>query len=132
MFKILLLQAMHGLSDERCEYLIKDRLSFMRFLGLGLADALARDAGPEVLEAARALIERVVVHPADGPRGPRKLELFGQFSALLRAAGALPEEGRENAASPLARASGLDVFCCSELGDAGRGIHGQLRIACRG
>ncbi len=27
-----------GLSDERCEYLIKDRLSFMRFLGLGLAD----------------------------------------------------------------------------------------------
>jgi hypothetical protein len=29
MFKILLLQAMHGLSDERCEYLIKDRLYFM-------------------------------------------------------------------------------------------------------
>jgi IS5 family transposase len=38
MFKILLLQAMHALSDERCEYLIKDRLSFMRFLGLGLSD----------------------------------------------------------------------------------------------
>ncbi len=38
MFKVLLLQAMHGLSDERCEYLIKDRLSFMRFLGLRLAD----------------------------------------------------------------------------------------------
>ena len=38
MFKILLLQAMHALSDERAEYLIKDRLSFMRFLGLGLAD----------------------------------------------------------------------------------------------
>jgi hypothetical protein len=33
MFKILLLQAMHGLSDEWCEYLIKDRLSFMRFRG---------------------------------------------------------------------------------------------------
>ena len=30
MFKILILQAMHSLSDERCEYLIKDRLSFMR------------------------------------------------------------------------------------------------------
>ena len=29
---------MHALSDERCEYLIKDRLSFMRFLGLGLVD----------------------------------------------------------------------------------------------
>ena len=40
MFKILLLQAMHGLSDERTEYLIKDRLSFMRFLGLGLSEAV--------------------------------------------------------------------------------------------
>src|SRR5690242_4003304 len=38
MFKVLLLQAMHTLSDARCEYLIRDRLSFMRFLGLGLAD----------------------------------------------------------------------------------------------
>lgn len=38
MFKVLILQAMHALSDERCEYLIKDRLSFMRFLGLGLGD----------------------------------------------------------------------------------------------
>lgn len=38
MFKILILQAAHGLSDERTEFLIKDRLSFMRFLGLGLAD----------------------------------------------------------------------------------------------
>ena len=26
MFKVLLPQAMHGLSDERAEYLIKDRL----------------------------------------------------------------------------------------------------------
>jgi hypothetical protein len=39
MFKVLL-QAMHGLSDERCEYLLQDRLSFMRFLGLGLSDAV--------------------------------------------------------------------------------------------
>jgi IS5 family transposase len=40
MFKVLILQAAHGLSDERAEYLIKDRLSFMRFLGLGLADVV--------------------------------------------------------------------------------------------
>jgi hypothetical protein len=26
----------HNLSDERTEYLIRDRLSFMRFLGLGV------------------------------------------------------------------------------------------------
>ena len=38
MFKVLILQASHSLSDERTEFLIKDRLSFMRFLGLGLSD----------------------------------------------------------------------------------------------
>src|SRR3954451_9389958 len=40
MFKVLILQAMHSLSDERCEYLIKDRLSFMRFLSISVADAV--------------------------------------------------------------------------------------------
>jgi len=40
MFKVLILQAMHALSDERTEFLIKDRLSFMRFLGQGLADGV--------------------------------------------------------------------------------------------
>jgi IS5 family transposase len=40
MFKVLILQGRHSLSDERCEYLIKDRPWFMRFLGLGLADAV--------------------------------------------------------------------------------------------
>ena len=40
MFKTLVLQASHNLSDERTEYLICDRLSFMRFLGLGLADTV--------------------------------------------------------------------------------------------
>jgi transposase len=34
MFRILILQASHSLSDERTEYLVKDRLSFRRFLGL--------------------------------------------------------------------------------------------------
>jgi IS5 family transposase len=34
MFKILLLQQLHNLSDDRIEYQIRDRLSFMRFLGL--------------------------------------------------------------------------------------------------
>jgi IS5 family transposase len=36
MFKALVLQASHSLSDERTEYLIRDRLSFMRFVGWGL------------------------------------------------------------------------------------------------
>lgn len=81
MFKILLLQAMHGLSDERCEYLIKDRLSFMRFLGLGLADPVP-DANTiwafrEALKRAGA-VER----------------LFAQFDTTLRAAGYLAMGGQ--------------------------------------
>mgnify|MGYP001815494667 CR=1 FL=1 len=38
MFKILVIQAQNNLSDERAEFLINDRLSFMRFLGLALGD----------------------------------------------------------------------------------------------
>jgi transposase, IS5 family len=38
MFKILVLQALYGLSDEKAEFQVQDRLSFMRFLGLGLSD----------------------------------------------------------------------------------------------
>ena len=34
MFKILVLQQLHNLSDDRIEYQIRDRISFMRFLGL--------------------------------------------------------------------------------------------------
>ncbi|KFL90076.1 Mobile element protein [Acetobacter malorum] len=33
MFKILVIQTLNNLSDERTEYLINERLSFMRFLG---------------------------------------------------------------------------------------------------
>ena len=33
MFKVLVLQALYGLADERTEFQIRDRLSFMRFLG---------------------------------------------------------------------------------------------------
>jgi transposase, IS5 family len=37
MFKVLVLQHLHNLSDERLQYQITDRLSFMRFLRLDLA-----------------------------------------------------------------------------------------------
>ena len=36
MFKILILQAQHNLSDARMEFMIRDRLSWMRFLGFSL------------------------------------------------------------------------------------------------
>ena len=38
MFKILVMQAQNGLSGDKAEFLINDRLSFMRFLRLGLSD----------------------------------------------------------------------------------------------
>jgi transposase, IS5 family len=36
MFKVLVVQALYNLSDDQTEYQIRDRLSFMRFLGLDL------------------------------------------------------------------------------------------------
>ena len=38
MFKIIILQRLYNISDEQTEYQINDRLSFMRFLGLGIKD----------------------------------------------------------------------------------------------
>ncbi|MFB2121712.1 IS5 family transposase [Parapedobacter sp. 2B3] len=38
MFKILILQRYYNLSDDQVEYQINDRMSFMRFLGLTIAD----------------------------------------------------------------------------------------------
>jgi IS5 family transposase len=38
MFKVMVLQHLNNLSDDRIEYQIRDRLSFMRFLGLELED----------------------------------------------------------------------------------------------
>ena len=81
MFKILLLQAMHGLSDERTEYLIKDRLSFMRFLGLGLSDAVP-DAN--TIWTFREALKRANAVDA----------LFHRFDAVLKGAGYLAMGGQ--------------------------------------
>jgi hypothetical protein len=81
MFKVLLLQAMHGLSDERCDYLIKDRLSFMRFLGRGLAD-LVSDAN--TIWTFREALKQVGAVDA----------LFALFDATLRISGYLAIGGQ--------------------------------------
>ena len=86
MFKVLVLQASHSLSDERTEYLIRDRLSFMRFLGLRLADTVP-DANTiwtfrEALTGAKL-------------RGKPAIEvLFKRFDAALSAAGFLAMGGQ--------------------------------------
>jgi transposase, IS5 family len=86
MFKVLVLQTMHSLSDERCEYLIKDRLSFMRFLGLGLADAVP-DAN--TIWTFREALTRVVISGE-----PAAAVLFKRFDAAVKARGYLAMGGQ--------------------------------------
>jgi len=38
MFKVMVLQSLYNLSDDAVEYQVRDRLSFMRFLGLTIGD----------------------------------------------------------------------------------------------
>jgi hypothetical protein len=81
MFKVLILQTQNNLSDERTEFYLRDRLTWMRFLGVGLGDAVP-DANTiwtfrEALTKAGA-IER----------------LFALFDRELRAAGYLAMSGQ--------------------------------------
>src|SRR4051812_35491371 len=86
MFKVLVLQASHSLSDERTEFLIKDRLSFMRFLGLGLADPVP-DAN--TIWTFREALTRAQIE------GKPAIEvLFARFDAALREAGFLAMGGQ--------------------------------------
>ena len=81
MFKILVIQAQNGLSDERAEFLINDRLSFMRFLGLSLGDRVP-DATTIWL-----FRERLVRAEAIKP-------LFDRFDRAVRDAGYIPMSGQ--------------------------------------
>ena len=86
MFKVLVLQASHSLSDERTEYLIRDRLSFMRFLGLRLADT--------VLDANTIWTFREALTRARLSGKPAMEALFERFDAALSAAGFLAMSGQ--------------------------------------
>ena len=81
MFKVLVIQTVNTLSDERAEYLISDRLSFMRFLGLGLSDRVP-DARTIWLFRER-LTKAGAIRP-----------LFDRFDAMLRAAGYFAMSGQ--------------------------------------
>jgi transposase, IS5 family len=81
MFKILVIQAIDNLSDERAEFLINDRMSFMRFLGLGLSD--------RVPDARTIWLFREKLTEA-GAIG----SLFDRFDAALRASGYIAMSGQ--------------------------------------
>src|SRR5919202_606740 len=86
MFKVLVIQAANNLSDERAEYLINDRLSFMRFLGLSLGDRVP-DARTIWL-----FRERLTRAEIDGK--PAIEALFARFDASLHAAGYIAMSGQ--------------------------------------
>ncbi len=81
MFKILVIQAQNNLSDDRAEFLINDRLSFMRFLGLGLTDKVP-DA--KTIWAFRERLTKAGAIEA----------LFARFDRAIRDAGYIPMSGQ--------------------------------------
>jgi len=81
MFKILIIQAQNNLSDGRAEFLINDRLSFMRFLGLGLTD---RVPDAKTIWAFRERLTKAGAIEA----------LFTRFDLAIRAAGYIPMSGQ--------------------------------------
>ena len=79
--KMLFLQAQHGLSLEKTEHLVRDRLSWMRFCGLSLADPVP-DANT-LWDFREALIKAGAL---DG--------LFERLDRAIRDAGYLPMSGQ--------------------------------------
>ncbi len=92
-----------------------------------LREALAAEGGTEVLEAARALVERVEVHAPAEVGGEPRIELIGELTAMLRAAGVVVPEvgaggGDGHRKGPRADAVGPDLFVGSVKVDAGTGF----------
>ena len=81
MFKILVIAAMDNLSDERAEFLINDRMSFMRFLGLSLAERIP--------DARTIWLYREKLTKAGAIEG-----LFARFDQALRASGFIAMSGQ--------------------------------------
>lgn len=81
MFKVLILQTQNNLSDERTEFYLRDRLTWIRFLGLGLGDPVP-DSNT-IWTFREALTKADAIEP-----------LFRRFDAALREAGYLAMSGQ--------------------------------------
>ena len=82
MFKVLVLPKFHGLSDEACEFQIRDRFSFMNFLGLHPEDAI-----PD----ARTIWDFKQALERDGRDGAPRL--FERFDQILTEGGLIGRKG---------------------------------------
>jgi IS5 family transposase len=90
MFKVLVLQTLYTLSDEQTEYQLKDRLSFMRFVGLALHDPVL-DAKTiwlyrNQLRTAGCGSRNIYREKMSGVRNHRR-ELLKMFATLARGDG---------------------------------------------
>jgi len=81
MFKLLILQRLYGISDEALEYQVNDRLSFMKFIGLGIEDRVP-DA-TTVWLFRQKLVEQKLAE-----------ELFEKFEGYLQRQGYQAAEGQ--------------------------------------
>ena len=82
MLKTLVLSALYNLSDDQIEYQVRDRLSFIRFPGLGLGDRV-----PDAKTVRRyrdALAQAGKVE-----------EMFGQFDGHLARQGYIARGGAD-------------------------------------
>ncbi|MGF1577113.1 MAG: IS5 family transposase [Cyanophyceae cyanobacterium] len=81
MFKLLMLQRLYNISDAELEYQVNDRLSFMRFLGLGLED--------KVPDATTVWLFREQLTQSDLVR-----DLFQRFDEYLQTCGYQAQAGQ--------------------------------------
>lgn len=81
MLKVLILAAQNNVSDERMEFLIRDRLSWLRFLGFGLGDRTPDE------NTIRLFRERLT-------RSGTIAKLFEEFDRQLKASGYLAMGGQ--------------------------------------
>src|SRR5512134_3981076 len=81
MFRILVLQTLYTLSDDQAEYQLRDRLSFMRFAGLALQDAV-----PDA--------KTIWLYREQLTRAGALAKLFARFDAMLAERGFLAMGGQ--------------------------------------
>jgi IS5 family transposase len=81
MFKILVLQSLYNLADDAMEYMIRDRLSFMRFLGVSLTNTVPDSK--TIWKFREQLTEANLILP-----------LFDKFGGYLKESGFRAEKGQ--------------------------------------
>ena len=81
MFRVLVLQGLYTLSDDQTEYQLRDRLSFMRFAGLALHEAV-----PDA--------KMIWLHREQLTRAGALARAFERFDAVLRERGYLAMGGQ--------------------------------------